>query len=256
MDQVRTARRRRWADASATAPGGPWSMGDRWPLLVSALADEQNELLRVLQEQGLQSPVSGRLTVQEALVLRTACERLQRTSRRAQQITRLASGRVRQFRERIDLCDTVLGVLADLGLDTRAGGTIAELDLAPAEAFMDAAAAYTVVECLLAWLQVHGRGLALQTEPGRGAAGPVLTATGLRAAPRPATSGPPPRRRLEDGLDLLLLQQAVWANGLTLRVVAGRDITARVGFPSLALGADSFGRIELPAPHPGTKGSR
>ncbi|HYD76817.1 hypothetical protein [Ramlibacter sp.] len=250
MEQVRAARRRRWADAGAPGPGGPWSMGDRWPLLVSVLADEQSELLRAIQACDLQALQGG-----EALqALRAACERVQRTTRRAQQIARLASGRVRQFRERIDLADLVLAVLADLGIPSGSGGPVSELDLQPAEAFIDPAVAYTVVECLLGWLLVHGRELTLQTVPGRGAGGPVLTASIERTAPPPAASGLPRRRRLDDGLELLLLQQAVWANGLTLRVLAGRDITARVGFPPPAAGAHDFGRLEMRAPEPGTDG--
>lgn len=256
MEQVRMTRRRRWADASAPTPGGPWSMADRWPLLVSVLADEQAELLRVVEERGFGAPGSARGTTQEAQALGSACERLRHSSRRAQQIARLASGRVRQFRERVDLSDLVLAVLSDIGLPSGAGGPVAELDLNAAEAFIDAAAGYTVVECLLGWLLVHGRELALQTTPGRGAGGPVLTATGQRATPGAAGPGLPQRRRLDDGLELLLLQQAVWANGLTLRVLAGRDITARVGFPPPAAGADLYGRIELPAPQPGTDGNR
>ena len=255
MEQVRTVCRRRWADANATGSGGQWSMGDRWPLLVSVLADEQAELLRVIEERGLHSE-NARSTAPEAQALRTACERVQRTSRRAQQIARLAGGRVRQFRERIELSDLVLAVLADLGIEPGAGGPLAELDLAPAEVYIDAAAAYTVIECLVAWMLVHGHRLALQTGSGPAGAGPVLTATSPRVAPRVATSGLPPRRRLDDGLELLLLQQAVWANGLTLRVLVGRDITARVGFPTPTASVDSLGRIELPAPQPGTDRNR
>lgn len=252
MEQVRVARRRRWADAGAPGPRGPWSMGDRWPLLVSVLADEQSELLRVIQACGLQAGHGG----EDARALRTACDRVQHTMRRAQQVARLASGRVRQFRERIDLAGLVLAVLADLGIPADPDGPVAELDLQPAEAFIDAATGYMVVECLLGWLVVHGRDLALQTAPGRGAAGPVLTATTQRTAARPAGPGFAQRRRLDDGLELLLLQQAVWANGLTLRVMAGCDITARVGFPPLAAGAHGCGRIERPAPQPGTDGGR
>lgn len=255
MEQVRAARRRRWADAGAPPPGGQWSMADRWPLLVSVLADEQADLLRAVQEHVAQS-AGGRLTARDMQALLQASERLQHASRRAQQITRLAGGRVRQFRERIDLGEVVLAVLADLGMDPLGGGAIAELDLAPGEAFMDASAAYTVVECLLAWLRVHGSGLVLKTEPGRGAAGPFLSAFGPRAKPATAVGAGPSRRRLDDGLELLLLQQAVWANGLTLRVLAGADISARVSFPPPSAGSDVLGRLELPAPQSGNDGRR
>ena len=255
MQQVPAARRRRWADASALPPGGQWSMADRWPLLVSLLADEQADLLRAVREHV--SQCSGdRLSPRGAQALLQACGRLQHASRRAQQITRLASGHVRQFRERIDLREVVLEVLSDLGLQAPGGGAIAELELAPGEAFMDASAAYTVVECLLSWLRVHGGGLVLKTEPGRGAAGPFLSAFGPRARPHATDGVGPARRRLDDGLELLLLQQAVWASGLTLRVLAGADISARIGFPPPSTGAGVLGRRELPAPQSGRDRSR
>lgn len=248
MEQVRSARRRRWADASPSAPAGQWSMGDRWPLLVSVLADEQADLLRALREHLADAPGSRPLPG-----LHEAADRLQRTSRHAQQIARLASGRVRQFRERVDLRQLLRTVLADLDIPTGPGRAIAELDLAPAEACMDASAAYTVVECLLAWLQVHGSAMVLATQPGRGSAGPVLAASGHRSRlPAPAGRGSA-RRRLDDGLELLLLQQAVWANGLTLRILAGTDITVRVGFPPAAPDVDALGWIELPAPQSGDR---
>ncbi|WBY03815.1 hypothetical protein PE066_09890 [Ramlibacter tataouinensis] len=253
MEQLRTARRRRWADASAPVPGGQWSMGDRWPLLVSVLADEQAELLRAVQAH-LGRSAGGAPASQDASALQVAADRLHHASRRAQQITRLASGRVRQYRERIDLCDLVLAVLADLGVDRGPEGPVAELELAPAEAVMDAAAAYTVVECLLAWLRAHGRGLVLRTEPARGRAGPVLSAAGPRAPAHETASGEPPRRRMDDGLELLLLQQAVWASGLTLRIRAGADISARIGFPPALPDADLLRRLELPARQSGAGG--
>lgn len=249
MEQHRTTPRRRGADASVPLPGGPWSMGDRWPLLVRVLVDEQADFLSTVQSL-VRSPDGP-----DASALQAASERLRQAGHRAQQITRLASGRVRQYRERIDLCELVLAVLDDLGLQAGADGPVTRLDLAPAEAFMDPAAAYTVVECLLAWLRVHGRGLVLSTGPAAGHAGPLLIATASRVRPRAASPGDLPlRRRMEDGLELLLLQQAVWANGLTLRILAGSDISARIGFPRPNPDADLLHRIELPAPQSGDEG--
>lgn len=251
MEQVRSARRRRWADASAPAPSGQWSMGDRWPLLVSVLADEQADFLSAVREH-LAQPSGAPIAPDTAPRLQGAADRLQRASRHAQQIARLASGRVRQFREPVDLCHLVRAVLADLGPHSGAEDPITRLDLVQADVFMDASAAYTVVECLLAWLRTHGSALVVRTEPGKAGAGPVLSASGQRAPMPAAAPGTPRHRRLDDGLELLLLQQAVWANGLTLRILAGTDITARVGFPPLMPQADVLGRIELPAPQSGS----
>lgn len=251
MEQIRPVRRRRWADASAPAPSGQWSMGDRWPLLVSVLADEQTDFLRAVREH-LAQPSGTPVAPDASPRLQCAADRLQRASRHAQQIARLASGRVRQFRESVDLCNLVRAVLADLGPHSGAQDPIARLDLAPADAFMDAAAAYTVVECLLTWLRTHGSALVLSTEPGKNGTGAVLSASGQRAPARAVAPETPRHRRLDDGLGLLLLQQAVWANGLTLRILAGTDITARVGFPPLTPEAEVLGRIEQPVPQSGS----
>ncbi len=213
MEQVRTVCRRRWADANATGSGGQWSMGDRWPLLVSVLADEQAELLRVIEERGLHSE-NARSTAPAgagaAYGLRT---------RAAHQSARPAD-RAPGRRPRAPVSRTHRAAVRP-----GAGGAGRSRHRpgagAPSPNWIWHLPRCTSTQRLptpsssawWAWMLVHGHRLALQTGSGPAGAGPVLTATSPRVAPRVATSGLPPRRRLDDGLELLLLQQAVWANG-------------------------------------------
>src|SRR4051812_18969645 len=101
--------RRRWSDGGTAAVDThkPWSMGDQWPVVVGSLAGEQLDFVRAVSALVQQSTAEGRMTEAEAAVLRSGMARLQHTSMRGQQITRLASGRIRQFRESIDLSQVV-----------------------------------------------------------------------------------------------------------------------------------------------------
>jgi hypothetical protein len=213
-------RRRRWSDGSTPGLEGdaPWSMADQWPAVVGALAAGQLDLLRTFTAFADQAQASGCMADAQTQALRRAVADLQHTSLRAQQLTRLASGRIRQYRESLDLSQVVRAVLRDRSPGAALSQSIAQADLSPVDLFMDAAVAYTIVDSSLAWMFARCRDIVIRTEPARGDDGnAMLVITGRRFA-GDAPEGAPRRRRLEDGLDLVLARQAADSAGLPMQL--------------------------------------
>lgn len=246
--------RRRWSDDStpASVSDKPWSMADQWPVVVGALAGDQHEAMRVVEDHVQRARAEGRMDEAEAQSLRRALADLRHTTQRAQQITRLAGGRIRQYRESIDLAQVVRAVLRDKGARASLPEAVGQASLAPVDLFMDAASAYAIVEGVLAWMLARCSDIVVRTECTSAGEGATFVASGRRRAEDPAP-GALRRRRLEDGLDLVLVRQAVVSAGLALVI---RDDGGQVGlsvhFPQAftdikTIEGHSFGRG--PAPH-------
>ena len=86
-------------------------MSQQWPNLVAALSEQAVESSNLLLRALNYLVGAGRLRRSEAKALSDAMHQLRATSLRAQQITRLAGGRIRQARERVDLAELVRHVL-------------------------------------------------------------------------------------------------------------------------------------------------
>ena len=108
---------RRWSDGAgtyaSTDPNAPWSMTQQWPNLVAALSEQAVESSNLLLRALNYLVGAGRLRRSEAKALSDAMHQLRGTSLRAQQITRLAGGRIRQARERVDLAELVRHVMEE-----------------------------------------------------------------------------------------------------------------------------------------------
>lgn len=124
---------RRWSDgAGAFAPvdpNAPWSMAQQWPNLVAALSEQAVESSNLLLRALNYLVGAGRLRRSEAKALSDAMHQLRGTSLRAQQITRLAGGRIRQARERVDLAELVRHVLEERGGELEAAGVTVTSEL-------------------------------------------------------------------------------------------------------------------------------
>jgi hypothetical protein len=88
-------------------------MSQQWPNLVAALSEQAVESSNLLLRALNYLVGAGRLRRSEAKALSDAMHQLRGTSLRAQQITRLAGGRIRQARERVDLAELVRHVLEE-----------------------------------------------------------------------------------------------------------------------------------------------
>ncbi|CAA9385153.1 MAG: hypothetical protein AVDCRST_MAG51-80 [uncultured Ramlibacter sp.] len=246
MNEHRKPLGRRWSDSLGPAEDrkAQWAMSQQWPLVVTTLSDESADLLKVLDTYLERPGARDQASLEE---VRLAMRRLQDTARRAQQITRLAGGRIRQEREEIDLGAIVESVLRERARDIhRAGATVrSELQVLPTG--VDATVAFGVVDSLLDWLLSRGRELEVRIEAIAWPPTSRLVARaigGTAGAGRPARSD---RRRRHDGLRLALLRQLVASAGLEMRMDEAADVTVCIEFPMAFDVRDGLAKFEIAA---------
>jgi hypothetical protein len=150
--------------------------------------------------------------------LSAAMHQLRATSLRAQQITRLAGGRIRQARERVDLAQLVRQVLQERAIEIEAAGAIVRCDLEAVEVLLDPPVAMSLVNATLDWAISLGKQIELWLAPPE-LAGParlqVRIATPAPAQPAAGTARVR-SRRLDDGLHWTLLRQIAASSSLEL----------------------------------------
>ncbi|MGE4239102.1 hypothetical protein [Ramlibacter sp.] len=249
---------RRWSDgvgsnAASADPNAPWSMAQHWPALVATLSEQavesSNLVLRALDFL----VGAGRLRRSEAKALSDAMYVLRDTSLRGQQITRLASGRIRQAKDRVDLSEVIRQLLDERQeefLATKADVTAA---LSPTDVLLDPPAAVSLVNTIIDWGLSFSREVTLSLEPPE-FSGPakllVRVATPPRETAGAAASGGwtarPRGRRLNDGLHWMLLRQmAASAHIKVTRTSAPGAAIVTVEFPKTFLNADGIATMEL-----------
>ena len=216
---------RRWSDGAGSFapadPNAPWSMSQQWPNLVAALSEQavegSNLLLRALNYL----VGAGRLRRSEAKALSDAMHQLRGTSLRAQQITRLAGGRIRQARERVDLAELVRHVLNDRAAEIEAAGITISSELQTIDVLLDPPVAISLVNAILDWATSFSKQIHLMLAPAE-FPGPAQLKVRV-ATPPPAHAAHPngvgwtvrPRgRRLNDGLHWMLLRQIAASSSL------------------------------------------
>src|SRR6478609_9866776 len=146
---------RRWSDGAGSYapvdPNAPWSMSQQWPNLVAALSEQAVESSNLLLRALNYLVGAGRLRRSEAKALSDAMHQLRGTSLRAQQITRLAGGRIRQARERVDLAELVAHVMEDRGAELEAAGVGITTDLQAVDVLLDPPVAISLLNSIVDW---------------------------------------------------------------------------------------------------------
>ncbi len=245
---------RRWSDGAggpATADSAaPWTMSQQWPSLVATLSeqcvDSSNMLLNAIDFLA----GSGRLRPVEAKTLNAVLYSLRETSLRAQQITRLSTGRVRHTSDRIDLAWIVRDVLAGREDDFRARKVSVSADLKPVDVLLAPPVAVTMINTVIDWALSFSKEVrfTLETptwpEPARLVANVVTP----RPAQRDTAQGAPqPRgRRANDGLHWMLLRQMAASANLTVRRTGGNgQAVLTMEFPKTFNNAEGISSLEL-----------
>ena len=100
---------------------------------------------------------SGRIDRAGLRALRDEIECARRIGLSAQQISRFASGRVRQNPERLNLTQTLRDALAQRGRETASRGIDLRQELKPAEVIIDASMCAALLQALLDWSFEHAR---------------------------------------------------------------------------------------------------
>jgi hypothetical protein len=248
---------RRWSDGagtfSATDPNAPWSMSQQWPNLVAALSEQAVESSNLLLRALNYLVGAGRLRRSEAKALSDAMHQLRGTSLRAQQITRLAGGRIRQARERVDLSELVTLVLQERGSELEAGGTAVSSDLQPVDVLLDPPVAISLLNAIIDWGMSFSKQLHFILEPSA-FGGPAQLKVRVTTPP-PQSQGEPgspgwtvrPRgRRLNDGLHWMLLRQIAASSSLEVtRTRAEGAALLTIDFPKTFLSTEGVSCLDL-----------
>jgi hypothetical protein len=249
---------RRWSDGAGTyAPSDPnagWSMAQQWPNLVAALSEQAVESSNLLLRALNYLVGAGRLRRSEAKALSDAMHTLRGTSLRAQQITRLAGGRIRQARERVDLSELVRHVVDERGTELTAAGVTVSSDLQAVDVLLDPPVAISLLNSILDWSTSFSKDLHLTLVPSEWP-GPAQLRVRVATPPPAAASTPPttpgvaarPRgRRLNDGLHWMLLRQIAASSELTVtRSRADGAALLTIDFPKTFINTEGMACLEL-----------
>jgi hypothetical protein len=251
---------RRWSDGATPAPQGTdasaaWSMAQHWPTLVATLSEQavesSNLILRALDFM----VGAGRMRRAEAKALSDALYRMRDTSLRAQQITRLASGRIRQARDRVELAELIRDQLESRRDEFAAINADVQSVLSPVDVLLDPPVAVSLVNNVVDWGLSFSKKVTLTLET------PVWPAPArllVRVATPPRQAQPAPGqhtgtwgtkergRRLNDGLHWMLLRQMAASANLTVNR-SGADGAAilTIEFPKTFLSSEGLSSVEL-----------
>lgn len=123
----------------------------RWHELVAEIGAATAAPLTAALERIQALITTGRIDRTSLRALREEVELARQAGITGQQITRFASGRLRQSHERLQLADTLKGVLAHRQRETQARGIVMKPTLKPAEVIVDASLLFSLLNTVLDW---------------------------------------------------------------------------------------------------------
>jgi len=219
----------------------PRAAGDRtalehWRGLVGEIGAEIAGTLTSALERIVALTSSGRIDRTGLRALRDEVGRARQIGIESQQLARLASGRLRQAHECVQLADMLSGVLSHRGREAQARGIAVKLPpTPPAEVLVDAPLLFSLLNTTLDWALDCARStIELRIDVN---AWPAHVRLFCRFAHRPVdqlddgavTSGEASRL---DSMHWRLLQQTARSMGLPLeRVIDGNGIALTIEFP-------------------------
>ena len=209
----------------------------RWPDLVSQVGVEVAEPLTAALERIHVLATTGKIDRAGLRALRDEVEQARQVGMISQQLTRFASGRVRQSHEVLQLEEVLKSVLALRTRETQARGIALKRDLKSARVIVDGSLLFSLLNATLDWSLANAHAhidFAVDFKTW-----PVHARVTCRFANRPAdqvddsvTMAVPPRL---DSLTWRLIEQTAWTMGLILdrKDVAGVT-TLVLEFPKTA----------------------
>lgn len=217
--------------------GGSEGEHERWHALVSQIGAEIAAPLTAALERINALTSTGRIDRQSLRALRDEVEAARQAGMIGQQLTRFASGRLRQSHERLQLADVLNGVIAHRTRQTTARGISLKPALKPAEVIVDASLLFSALNATLDWALANAHSqiefaIDIKSWPEHA----LLT---CRFAHRPIDqlddgAGATAPRGL-DSLTWRLLEQTAWTMGLVVeRSDAAHMTTLTLEFPRTA----------------------
>lgn len=224
--------------AARTPPADDKSpTSERWAELVAQIGVEIAGPLTAALERINSLTSTGNIDRKGLRALREEVESARRVGMIGQQLTRFASGRIRQSHERLQLADVLGGVLAHRGRETQARGIMLKPELKPAEVLVDASLLFSLLNSTLDWALASAHSQIVFSIEIK--AWPTNARLACRFAHRPldeasdVTSASAP-----NGLDSLtwrLLEQTAWTMGLIVERAEESSFTTLVlEFPRTA----------------------
>jgi hypothetical protein len=129
----------------------------RWHALVSEVGAEIAGPLTAALERIHELTTTGCIERASLKALREEVEQARWAGMLGQQISRLATGRLRQSHERLQLTNTFKGVLAHRHRETLARGIVLKPVLKPVEVIVDATLLHTLINTTLDWALANAR---------------------------------------------------------------------------------------------------
>ena len=217
--------------------GGSAADQERWHVLVSEMGAEIAAPLTAALERINTLTSTGRIDKQGLRALREEVEAARQIGMVGQQLTRFASGRLRQSHERLQLADVLNGTLAHRARETQARGINVKPLLKPAEVIVDASLLFSLLNTTIDWALANAQSqidfaIDIKTWPAHAR----LT---CRFAHRPVDDLADGARAIAPrGLDSLgwrLLEQTAWTMGLVVeRKDESHVTTLTLEFPRTA----------------------
>lgn len=251
---------RRWSDGAgfvAHDPNAPWSMDQQWPNLVAALSEQAVESSNLLLRALNYLVGAGRLRRTEAKALGDAMHQLRGTSLRAQQITRLASGRIRQAHERVDLAELIGRVVQERAGEHAAAGMAVRCETEPVDVLLDPPVAISLINSVLDWAQTFSKEVVFSLARAEWPRPAQLRVRVTTPPPAPRTPQPgwvqrPRGRRLNDGLHWMMLRQTAASSGLGVTRTGAEGLAiVTIEFPKTFLSNDGISCLEAEEMQPG-----
>lgn len=226
---------------SSPAPAshvGPDTEIERWRDLVSSVGGEIAFPLTSALERIYSLITTGRIDKTSLRALRDEVESARRVGMIAQQLTRFASGRLRQSHEQLSLADTLDSMLTHRARETAARGIVVKQRLKTANVVVDPSLLFSLVNAVLDWSLVHARSdieFAVDMK-----AWPSHARLACHFLHRPADelddgAPTPASAPTFDSLTWRLIEQTAWTMGLPLArsIDAGR-VGLTIEFPRTA----------------------
>jgi CheY-like chemotaxis protein len=242
-------------DPSAQPPAPAASTDDspldhqRWQALVSQIGAEIAAPLTAALERINSLTSTGRIDRASLRALREEVESARQVGMIGQQLTRFASGRLRQSHERLQLADVFNGVIAHRARETQARGVSLKPSLRPVEVIVDATLLFSLLNSTIDWALAHAQSqiefsVEIKTWPAHGqlicrfAHRPVDDLADVPAAAAPSGM---------DSLHWRLLEQTAWTMGLVVeRIDESHITTVTLEFPrTVSSVIDGVGAIEI-----------
>ncbi len=214
----------------ATEPGH----ADGFRELVGQLGREVAAPMTSALERVNAFATTGRIDRAGLRGLRDEIETARRIGLSAQQISRFASGRVRQTPERLNLTQTLRDALVQRSRETASRGIDLRQDLKPAEVYIDASMWSALLQAVLDWSFEHARShiefrIDVKTWPVH--ARLACAFAYIPADELPATQPLPPAKRLETVPWQLLIRLSQTLGLMVQREDKGGDTQLTLEFP-------------------------